>query len=306
MVITLTGENAFGLKAGLQALTGAFAKTNGDLALERVDGEEAEYAKIQEALTSSPFLAPKKMVVLSQPSKNKQYLENFEQLFSDLPETTEVVILEPKPDKRLAYYKFLKKSTDFRDFPGMDQIGLASWLVEAAKNQNGTLSSADARYLVERVGLNQQLIANELEKLLLYDPHITKQSIDLLTEPSPSSTIFNLLEAAFGGNTKRVLDLYAEQRALKVEPQQIIAMLAWQLHVLAVVKAAGDRSADQIAKEAGFNPFVIRKTQAIAKNLSTTEVKTLVNDLLEIDIKSKSVSIDLDEALQVYLLKLAQ
>jgi len=305
MIVTLTGENGFGLSAELSKLTGAFVAEYGDLALERIDGEEAELGQTREALTSLPFLAARKMVVLRAPGKNKQFTEAFEQILADIPETTDFILVEPKLDKRLAYYKLLKSKTDFREFPELDVNGLANWLVNEAKARQGALSLADARYLVERVGQNQQLLANELEKALLYNPKITRDSINLLTEPSPQSTIFQLVEAAFAGNKRRALELYAEQRALKVEPPQIIAMLAWQLHVLAVIKTAGDRSAEQIASEAKLNPFVVRKSQGIARDLSLADVKKMVDDLLEIDIKSKTKGIDPDEALQNYLINLA-
>lgn len=302
MLVTLTGENNFAWQRELRQLNDEFVRQYGDLALERLDGQEADYSRLTEALTSSPFLAARKLVVLRAPSTNKKFTEQFEQLFRELPETTDVILVEPKLDKRLSYYKFLKKHTDFREFPALDHNGLANWLTRTAKEQGGTLSSTDARYLVERVGNDQQLLANELEKLLLYDKKITHGTIDLLTDPTPQSTIFQLLEAAFAGNTKRTLDLYVEQRALKVEPQQIIAMLTWQLHVLAIIKTAGDRPTDNIAKEAKLNPFVVRKSQVIAKNLSLAELKKLIADLLKIDLKTKSSAIDPDEALQNYLL----
>jgi DNA polymerase-3 subunit delta len=305
MVITLTGDNGLGWQTELKKLTADFVSKHGDLALERLDGEEADFARMQEALTSLPFLADQKMVVLRAPSKNKQFAENVEQILAEIPESTEVVLVEPKLDKRLSYYKTLKKQTDFRDFPELDANGLARYLVDEAKRQKATLGPADARYLVERVGASQQILASELEKLVLYDPKITRHPIDLLTEPTPQSTIFQLLEAAFAGNTKRTLDLYAEQRALKVEPPQIVAMLTWQLHVLAILKTAGERSADQIAKEAHLNPFVVRKSQSIARNLSLNDLKKLIADLLKIDVKSKRTNLDPDEALQTYLLKLA-
>jgi DNA polymerase-3 subunit delta len=149
------------------------------------------------------------------------------------------------------------------------------------------------------------LVANELEKLLLYDAHITRQNIELLTEATPQSTIFELLEAAFAGNTKRTMQLYQEQRILKVEPPQIVAMLAWQLHVLSLIKAARERSADAIAAEAKISPYVVKRSQAIARKLTLAELKTLVSDLLNIDVRSKSSALDADEALQNYLLKLA-
>jgi DNA polymerase III delta subunit len=305
MITTLAGENSFGWQRELRARVGTFVAEHGDLALERLDGEEADFARLREALTGLPFLASKKLIVLRAPSKNKQFLEGFEQLFDGLPETNDVIIVEPKLDKRLVYYKFLKKSTDFHEFPELDSNGLAKWLTEAAKRQNATISPGDARYLAERAGLSQQLLSNELDKLVLYDPKVTRQNIDLLTEAAPQSTIFELLEAAFAGNIRRAMALYAEQRALKVEPQQIIAMLAWQLHVLAVIKTAGERGADDIARGAKLNPFVVRKSQGIARQLSLSKLKKLIADLLKIDTASKRVNLDIDESLQNYLLHLA-
>lgn len=306
MIVTLSGENSFGWQRELRQLTQDFVTEHGDLALERLDGQEAELAKISEALTSLPFLASQKMVVLRAPGSNKGFAEQVEQLLTNLPETTDVILIEPKLDKRLSYYKYLKKKTDFRDFPELDDSGLIGWLSASAKDHGGSLSPADARYLIERVGASQQLLFNELAKLLLYDSKITRRTIDLLTEATPQGTIFQLLEAAFAGDTKRALKLYAQQRALKVEPIQIVAMLAWQLHVLAIVKTAGDRSTDVIAKDAKLNPYVVQKSQNIARSLTLAQLKKLVSDLLTIDIKTKSTAIDPDEALQHYLLGLSK
>jgi DNA polymerase III subunit delta len=305
MITTLNGENSFGLQRRARHIVDAFVAEHGDLALERLDGQEASVERIGEALRSLPFLSPKKLVVLREPGSNKQFAEQIEQLLQEVPDTTEVLIIEPKLDKRLSYYKFLKKHTQFEEFAQLDQNGLARWLVDAAKEQGGSLAANDARYMVERVGANQQLLAQELEKLLLFSATIKRQSIDLLTEATPQSTIFQLLEAAFAGKSKQALALYREQRALKVEPQQIIAMLAWQLHVLALLKTAGDRPVETIAKEAKLNPFVVRKSQGIARQLSMSELNRLVTDLLLIDRQMKSTSLDPDEALQHYLLQLA-
>jgi DNA polymerase-3 subunit delta len=304
VITTFTGENSFALGEAANQLIDSFVAEHGGLTLERLDGEEGDFEAIRRALTSLPFLAAQQLIVLRAPSKNKQFVEQFEQLLVALPDTTDVIIVEPKLDKRLNYYKFLKKDTTFREFPELDHNALALWLTSIAKEYGGSLGSGDARYLVERVSVSQQLLAHELDKLLLYNPHITHQTIDLLTDPVPQSTIFQLLEAAFSGYNKETLDLYAQQRALKVEPQQIIALLAWQLHVVAILKTAGDRNADQIAKEAGMNPYVVRKSQTIARRLSLTELKKRVADLAVIDKRLKRTLINPDEALQHYLLTL--
>ena len=305
MIQTLTGANSFLLKRELDAAVAGYLAQHGDLGLERIDGQEAELVKIREAITSLPFLVSKKLVVLRAPSVNKAFAEKAAQLLADVPETTDVIIVEPKVDKRSSYYKFLKSKTAFQEFNEPDQYALANWLVASAKEQGGTLSSKDANYLVERVGANQQALGNELEKLLLYAPIITRLTIDALTEAAPQSTIFQLLEAVFAGNLGRAFELYDEQRALKVEPAQIIAMIAWQLHVLAIIKTASQRSADAIAGEAKISPYVIRKSQGIARRLTLAKLRTLLADLLLIDRRLKREVIDADEALRHYLLKLS-
>ncbi|HEY1064344.1 MAG TPA: DNA polymerase III subunit delta [Candidatus Saccharimonadales bacterium] len=304
MVITLTGANTFALTRELRQLTANFEAEQGDMGLERLDGEEATLERISEALTSVPFLSNKKMVLIRSASANKQFMERAADLLDDVPETTEVVIVEPKLDKRSSYYKYLKKATDYREYNELDQVGLARWLTQLTKEKGGALSQSDASFLVSRVGTNQQLLANELDKLLLYDESVTRASIEALTEPTPQSTIFELLDAAFAGDTKRAMQLYAEQRALKVEPQQIIAMLTWQLHVLALIKTAGERSPQAIASEAKVSPYVVQKSSGISRKLTLAELKRLIANLAEIDARSKRETFSVDDALQHYLLTL--
>lgn len=305
MIITLTGSNSFSLQAGLAQLTGAFVAEHGDIAVERLDGEAA-FERLQEALQSSPFLASKKLVIIRSASVNKQFTEHVESLLNMLPDSTDLIIVEPKIDKRSSYYAWLKKHTTLHEHAELDEQGLARYLVEAAKAQGSTLSLSDARYLVERVGTSQQLLANELEKLVLYNPHISRASIDELTEAAPQSTIFDLLEAAFAGNGGRALALYKEQREQKVDPSQIIALLAWQLRILALLKTAGERSEPAIASQAKVSPFTLKKSSGIARRLTLAELKQLINNLLVLDVRSKRESIDLDGAIQNFLLRLSQ
>ena len=304
MTTVLTGENRFALQQELRRIVDGFVAEHTDMALEQIDGEDAEFDRIREALQSLPFLASKKLVVLRNPGANKQFVESAESLLTDLSEVTDVVIIETKPDKRTAYYKFLKKHTDLKEFNELDTPQLSKWLEGQAAFQGATLEKRDALYLIDRVGTNQLTLQNELQKLLNYDKKITRDSIDLLSERTPQSTTFDLLDAALRGDKAYALELYGEQRSMKVEPQQIIALLGWQLHALAVVKTAGERDATQIASESKLNPFVVRKTLVLARNMSLSTVKELVHSVRILDERLKSESIDADEALQNLIISL--
>lgn len=306
MISTLTGSNSFALKQALDKRVTEFVKKHGDMALERLDGEDAEFTRLTEALQSLPFLATNKLVVLRAPGANKQFAEKLEKLLPTIAETTDVIVVEPKLDKRTQYYKTLKNKTELKEFNALDGPQLAKWLVDEAKSREGSLSFGDANYLIDRVGTDQMLLHNEMIKLLDYDVNVARKTIDILTEPSPQSTIFELIDAAFSGKTKRAIELYAEQRKLKVEPQQIIAMMAWQLHTMALLKAAGNRTPEQIAREAKLNPYVVRKNLPLIKRLTMTELKDLVSRVLELDIQLKSQSIDADDAMQHLLLTVSQ
>ena len=305
MIMTLTGENEVLRAQAQQRLVDGFVAVHGDMGLERIDGEEASYDRMHAAVQSLPFLAARKLIILRAPGTNKEFMESFDQLVQDIAETNDVVIVEPKLDKRLSYYKRLKKETDFQEFKVLDGPALASFAVHYAKEQGGTLSASDARILIERVGINQLVLQNELDKLIAYDSTVSITTIELLTERTPASSIFELLDAAFAGNAKRAMALYHEQRALKVEPQQIIAMLVWQLHILAIAAAAGNRSADEIAGQAKISPFTLRKSQPLARKIGLARLKQLITSLREFDVRLKSESISADEVVQYYLLSIA-
>lgn len=304
MIVTITGSNFYLMRRRLGELTEKFVKQHGELALERIDAETAEPSTILEAIQSLPFLANRKLVLLRGLGANKTASGQVEQYIDAAGDSCDVIFYEPLPDKRTGYFKVLKSKSQLEEFDELDQRGLAAWLAEQAKKQGGQLSLGDANYLVERVGASQELLASELEKLLIYDAEISRESIDLLTVKTPQSKVFDLLDAAFGGNKKRALELYAEQRAQKVEPQFIMGMIAWQLELIALAHLGRGKTAIQIAKDAGVSPYPVQKAQRLADKLDRQKLTEMINTAAEFDYKSKTVTFDLDEALKTYIVTL--
>lgn len=271
------------------------------MGIERVNGAEVSTARIAEAAGALPFLVERRLVIVDAPGSSKDLGESIDAILGSVQEQTDVIFVEPKFDKRSVLYKTLKKKTDYKEYDQLAEPQMAQWLGEYAKDSGAALSSSDARYLIQRVGVNQLRLKNELDKLISNSGQITRQLIDLLVEPSPQSSIFDLLDAALAGNTKRAMGLYDDQRKQKVEPQAILALLAWQLHILAVVRSAGPKSADLIASEAKLSPFVVRKAQTLSSRMASSALKRLIADTLALDIRLKRESIDADEALRTLL-----
>lgn len=301
MIYIFTGENEFDLKQTVDNKVARFLSEHGDLALERFDGEEAVGADIIDAALSMPMLATHKMVVVQGASRDLLELAAEAQI----PKQTDLIIIVPKIDKRAGYYKKIQKLPGFKNFTAQNTFGLPRWVVDNAKGQGGEISQSDARYLVQQVGSSQMKLASEIKKLAIYNKKIDKQTIDLLTEPSPQTTTFELLEAAFGGNQKRAQQIYHDQRALKVDPIKIIGLIVWQLHVLAVVKTAGKRSVDDISSASNIKPYSLSQSRVIADKLTLQQIKDYIRELLNLDKAIKTTKIDADEALELYLIKLS-
>ncbi len=304
MISVLTGDDAFALTKAIDMRVKTFVNKYGDLAVERVDGDEANIEHIFDAITSIPLLSESKMVIVRSVSAQKDFLDKLVNDVKVVPESTELVLIDAKLDKRAGYYKKLKQTVDFQDFSAAGATLSSSWVVEHAKDNSGSINSSDANYLIQRVGSNKTLLFNEITKLIAYNPAITRDSIDLLCEPTPQSTVFQLLDAAFSGNTNRAMKLYDDQRQQRIEPLAILSMVAWQLQSLAIVKTAGNRDVGQVAKESKLNPFVIKKSQSITNKMTLLGLRKLVRRALELDVKLKSTAVDADEAMRYFLLNL--
>ena len=305
MIVILCGSNSFLIELEYKKLVDEFLSANGDLAIEKLSGESITYDYLVSSVQAVPFLSDRKMVIIDGLSLNKELVEKFERLEAVVADSTDLVIKEVSIDKRTAFYKLLKKQGGFNEFGDLDDFALSKWSEQYAKTNGLELTSSDMRYLVERIGNNQMLIASEIEKLSLFSKKPNREEINKLVAPSPQSKIFDLVESAFGGDIEKTMSIYDDQRKQKVEPQAILAMVMWQMNILALVVTAGNKSAAQIAADSKQSPYVIQKTMTIAKKTSINRVKELVGRILELDKNMKTVSIDADEAVRTLLLRLA-
>lgn len=305
MVIVLTGPNGYALQNDLQHLKQNFVKQYGDLAVERIDVSDFSLAQMIDTLSARPFLSEKRLLVVDGLATNKTACADVESWLKFIDEQTEAVIVEPKIDKRSVWYKTLKKLADVRDFQELDVRDAPRWLVEQASLAGGKISLADASYLVQRVGSDQQQLSSELSKIMQLNKNVTRSSVTELTVQAPQSSIFELIEAAFSGDIKRALALYDDQRAQNVEPLAIEALFVWQLHALLLVKLAGQIPAETIASQTAISPYVVKKSIALVRTRTYAQLKNYVAELEKLEYQIKTTSVNADELIKSYILLLA-
>ena len=298
MIKVLTGKNSYALQDELQRIVSAFKKEHGD-SIERFDGSElASTDGLLDAVRSISFLEPRKLVVVRDFAQSKELMDKIEEVIAQVADTTDVLFVDQKLDKRTAGYKFFQKNVDVKDYKLMQEYESAGWLASEAKNRDARLSTANAKYLVARVGNDQLRLEQELRKLVISGGEITKARINELTDAQPQSKVFDMLDALFQGELDKAWKLYRDQRAQGEDPHKIIAMITWQLSQLTLAVHAPMKTVDTL-KSAGVSPYDAQKLLRMSKNISKQQLRSYINELATIDEQIKT-SADVKSALETY------
>jgi DNA polymerase III delta subunit len=296
-MIVLTGDNEYLIKKRLYEIVSKFETENGDFSVERIDSRKIDFDSFISNIQSVSLLSPKRMFVLYQPGKYEEWSTGFSDLTSSIPSSTTVIILEPRIDKRLKYFKDLKAIKQFESFDILAGSKLAAWIVDYVKIQNASIDYSDANHLISSLGSDQNRLANELDKLIAFNSNITKQNIDLLVEPSLNSTVFQLLDMAFNGLHKKVFNIFNQLMFDKTEIPQIIGAIAWQLQLFAVIKSLPGYSAVQISERSGMNAYAIENSMRMIEDFSYSDIAKFSQKLVDLSIEMKDYQIDQNEAL---------
>lgn len=305
MISVFIGENTIERDSALKKYIAKFVSNNGDMALDVLNSEDLRFNDVIDSVTTAPFLASKRMVIVRYLSGNKELADRFEDIAARIADSTELVLVETTLDNRSSYSKQIKKLADnYNLYKALDGQELIDWVAATTAQKGGNISNKDAAYLIDRVGQNQQLLDSEIEKLLLLDSTISKHNIDELTERSPQSSVFNMIDALMQGRIGDASKLYDEQRAQGVEPQIIMGMLTWQLSVLANIVAEPKDNPDIVAKRSKLSPFVVRKNYPLAKNINKSKMVQILDLAIDADKKIKTGKLKADNGVHSLLLQI--
>ncbi len=261
MITWLIGENSFEATEALREIKRAFKGEP-----EQKDGATLTLAELPELLMGLSLFASERLVIITDITQNSQLWEKLPEWLPRVNETIHIVFVDAKPDKRTTSYKALKAGADVREFAvwgERDAAKAEAWVMHHAEAKNAPLTRAQARHLVQRVGLDQWQLANAIETLALLDG-VTVEAIDAIIPANPSDSVFTLFELALQGDTQQVATTL-RTLALHEEPYKLFALLSSQAVTLATVTFA-DTSADP-AKDFATHPFVVSKLARYAKRM---------------------------------------
>lgn len=280
MITLIYGPNTYVAHQAIEELIAGSSAT-----IERRDGEDISVDALRELLFGASLFASEQLIIIKNAAKNKA-LWGALGGWLELPEGTQLVLVEEGVDKRTKTFKALQKGATVVVADVLDEARVGQWLITEAKQRGISLQPKEARFLVERVGTDQWLLHHALEKLLLAGD-ASSATIVQLVEATPQANAFALLDAAFQGKVSELKRLLVDCAAQE-DPYKFFGLLANQVFQLCVVMAADSRTAEQIAKDIGAHPYPLKKLQVIGRKLSDAEVKRVVETVAALDDQLKS------------------
>ncbi len=304
MISIFIGENTVERDEAVSSYLSSFKNAHGELSIFKIDAESDSKNDFLDAILSVPFFSDKKLVKVVGLEKNKENLELLLSQQNNIPSNCEVMVVSSGFDGRLKTAQELLKISTVREFAKIDRYNLESWLANYFEKQGAKITRDNIRYLIDRVGEDQQSLYQEANKLALLNT-IDKEKIDSMTTKSLSSTVFNLLDAISASNQKNSLEIYNEQIQLGNEPLAILGMISWQLHNIAVVfSGLKKRPKPELMRLSGMSPFVFRKTVSVAERLNRALILNYLEEAINAEYLIKNKPVNSQAVLKNLILKL--
>ncbi|MBK8823907.1 MAG: DNA polymerase III subunit delta [Anaerolineales bacterium] len=273
---------------------------------------------LNNAVNAMPFLAPKRLVIISNPSgkfNNPATRKKFGEFLNNAPDTAKIVLcetMEPKEVEKHWLMKWAEKNkpaVKSQAFMLPKQRDMAGWIINEAKNQNGKIDPAAAAKLAEMVGVDTRQAGMELAKLLAYvnwARPVQGSDVEAVCIVTSQQSVFDFVDALSQGNGKTAQKLL--HRLLENEDSFALwGMVVRQFRLLVQAREIldGRGNKDDVARALSVHPFVAEKTTGQASRFSMEALESIYHHLLSIDERVKTSQITLDLALDTLIVELA-
>ncbi len=263
---------------------------------------------------SMSLFADKKMIIVDNSyiftGTTKKYLEQdvqeLENYLNFINENTILVFIinNEKIDERKKITKLVKQKGIIKECNHIDNIKLIKDLFSDYK-----ISDDNIKYLINRVGDDATLLANEIEKIKIYknnDKNITINDINNLTFKSLENNNFKLIDAIISKNKVQAIELYQERLKLNEEPIAIIIALANQIRIMYQTKQLYlyGYTENNIADILKIHPYRVKLAKQNGQKYDSDLLLDYLNKLAYLDISIKNGKIDKQLGLELFILTL--
>lgn len=300
MIFFLYGEDTFRSRQKVQEIKEKFRREvdPSGLNLTVVDGAKGESGQILTALTSMPFLAKRRLVIVENLFQN-QSPEIFDLLLerlkkeSDSPTESLKVFWEPletqeKKKETVKLWQFLASQKFASNFEPLKGQALVFWASEQFKKNGVKVDTASLEILIGLAGADGWVLKNEIDKLSAYakarNQPVNREMIQEQVSAQFDDNIFKLVDAVSLGQKGLALKLINAQIENGVNEMYLLSMINRSFRILTMVKSASVSE----QKNLGLHAFVLKKALAQSQKFSLDQLKRIYSKMLALEIQIKT------------------
>lgn len=257
------------------------------------EGKDISVGEIIDLAETLPFLAPRRVIFISDSGLFKSGGEKMAEYLSSPNETTFFVFNESNVDKRSKLYKTVQSKGCAAEFPVQDENTLKRWVAGVLSKEGKKVTENTVLLLLSKTGTEMDNIQMELEKLICYCMDrdvVTDEDVEAVCTTRITSHIFDMVDAVADRQQKKALELYYDLLALKEPPLRILFLIARHCNMLLQAKEMRSDGYDNkaIASKLGLHPYVVKKYITQSSRFSADKLREAVRQCVDAEEAVKS------------------
>lgn len=295
-----------------------------ELNTARLDGRQASEEDLRTAALAMPFLADRRLVILSNPLSrlgNPAAQERFTKLLDSIPATTALVLVIDDHRTWKGWEVLGKTGLWLAKWSGgagkralvkecalPDVKAMPAWIEKHAQESGGKLTREAALALSEHTGNDTALAEQEIAKLFTYvdgQRAVEIEDVELLVITGGPINVFHMVEALADRNSRQALRMLHALQA-DTDPSHLFGLIVRQFRFLIQVREVLDEGGDlrQVLREVKGIKFA-NQFVAQASRFTQPELDAIHHRLLELDEQMKTSQVPSDLALELLVAEIA-
>lgn len=320
-----TGEEEYLMKEALEKLKIKYINPSFEtLNYVNIDEKLSDFETILNACETLPFMGDKKIVVVNDIEKiiendNDDLSKKLSKYIETLDRNVLLILMDKRNSlkKTTSIYKKAKKLDLVVEFDNLKGRDISFWIENIAREKNKTISSSNINYFLNKssyskYGSEKNLyhIENEFLKVIAYSEghEISKENIDVVLIKTMDSNIFDLLKHISNGNRDQALQIFGEIHSAKEPIQRVLFMIIRHLRLLLMYKLYRKKGYSEVETRSKMkiSPYEFKNIAGQSNGFTEERLIRALDDILELDVKQKTSSLDDKLALEILIVKLCK
>lgn len=330
MLHVLVGEDDFSIRQAVEEIKKSVGDPTALMTNTTVlNGRQVTTEQLKNACETVPFLSEKRMVIIegllerfetggrtgrkksARRDNQPQEHETIAESIKSLPEFTELIVIGGNIKAANPLLRSLSTMTQIKMFPLLKSQQLIQWIERRVKEMGGSISSQAVSLLVRFVGNDLWIMANEVDKLILYagERRIEEGDVRSIVSYTQESNVFAMVDALLELRTSTAQTLLQQLFRQGMAPAQLLVMISRQVRILFQVKdmRVRKKSRNEIQNALGLtSDFLFRKAWEQSDKYSLLRLRELYHRLLDTDISIKTGKLEGELALTILIAESGQ